>query len=102
VSGPLPEKVFSVADVPVTVIEYASLTCRHCMNCHIKIWPAFKAKYVDKGKVRLMACEFPLDRLSTAGFTLARCADDAKGFRSSACSTRRRRAGRIRPSCSTR
>lgn len=80
VSGPLPEKVFGAADAPVTVIEYASLTCHHCMNFHIRTWPAFKAKYVDTGKVRFIAREFPLDPLSTAGFMLARCSDDAKWY----------------------
>ena len=78
--GPLPDKVFGAADAPVTVIEYASLTCHHCMNFHIKTWPAFKAKYVDTGKVRFIAREFPLDPLATAGFMLARCSDDAKWY----------------------
>ena len=78
--GPLPEKVFGAADAPVTVIEYASLTCHHCMNFHIKTWPAFKTKYVDTGKVRFIAREFPLDPLSAAGFMLARCGDEAKWY----------------------
>jgi protein-disulfide isomerase len=78
--GPLPDKVFGAVDAPVTVIEYASLTCHHCMNFHIKTWPAFKAKYVDTGKVRFIVREFPLDPLSTAGFMLARCSDDAKWY----------------------
>lgn len=78
--GPLPDKVFGAADAPVTVIEYASLTCHHCMNFHINTWPAFKAKYVDTGKVRFIAREFPLDPLSAAGFMLARCGDEAKWY----------------------
>lgn len=78
--GPLPEKVFGAVDAPVTVIEYASLTCHHCMNFHTNTWPAFKAKYVDTGKVRFIAREFPLDPLSAAGFMLARCGDEAKWY----------------------
>lgn len=78
--GPLPDKVFGAADAPVTVIEYASLTCHHCMNFHINTWPAFKAKYVDTGKVRFIAREFPLDPLSAAGFMLARCDDESKWY----------------------
>ena len=78
--GPLPEKVFGAADAPVTVIEYASLTCHHCMNFHMATCPALKAKYVDTAKVRFIAREFPLDPLSTAGFMLARCADDTKWY----------------------
>lgn len=79
-AGPLPDKVFGAADAPVTVIEYASLTCHHCMNFHINTWPAFKAKYVDTGKVRFIAREFPLDPLSAAGFMLARCDDKSKWY----------------------
>ncbi len=78
--GPLPEKVFGSETAPVTVIEYASLTCHHCMNFHTKTWPVFKAKYVDTGKVRFIAREFPLDPLAAGGFMLARCADEDKWY----------------------
>ena len=75
--GPLGEKAFGNPQAPVTVIEYASLTCHHCRDFHTKTWPAFKAKYVDTGKVRFVIREFPLDPLATAGFMLARCAGEA-------------------------
>jgi protein-disulfide isomerase len=78
--GPLPEKVFGRADAPVTVVEYASLTCHHCINFHVNTWPAFRAKYVDTGQVRFIVREFPLDALATAGFMLARCAGEAKWY----------------------
>jgi len=78
--GPLPEKVFGAAEAPVTVIEYASLTCHHCMNFHMKTWPDFKTKYVDTGKVRFIIREFPLDPLAMAGFMLARCAGEDKWY----------------------
>ena len=45
--GPLPEKSFGDAGAPVTVIEYASLTCGHCRNFHMTVWPDFKVKYVE-------------------------------------------------------
>ncbi len=78
--GPLPEKIFGAADAPVTVIEYASLTCHHCMNFHTRTWPDFKAKYVGTGKVRFIIREFPLDPLAMAGFMLARCAGEDKWY----------------------
>jgi protein-disulfide isomerase len=78
--GPLPEKVFGAAEAPVTVIEYASLTCHHCMNFHMNTWPELKAKYVDTGKVRFIIREFPLDPLAMAGFMLARCAGEDKWY----------------------
>ena len=52
--GPLPEQVFGSPEAPVTVIEYASLTCPHCRTFHVNTWPAVKQIYVDTGKVRLI------------------------------------------------
>jgi protein-disulfide isomerase len=78
--GPLPERVFGSAEARVTVIEYASLTCHHCINFHINTWPAFKAKYVDTGRVRFIIREFPLDPLALAGFMLARCSGEERWY----------------------
>lgn len=78
--GALPDKSFGVEDAPVTIIEYASLTCPHCRTFHVDIWPAFKEKYVDTGQVRFIMREFPFDPRSTAGFMLARCAGDDKWY----------------------
>ena len=78
--GALPDKVFGAEDAPVTIIEYASLTCPHCRTFHVDVWPAFRKKYVDTGKVRFIMREFPFDPRSTAGFMLARCAGDDKWY----------------------
>lgn len=71
--GPLPEQIFGDANAPITVVEYASLTCHHCENFHKTVWPDLKKKYVDTGKVRFIIREFPLDPLAMGGFMLARC-----------------------------
>jgi protein-disulfide isomerase len=78
--GALPDKTFGADDAPVTIIEYASLTCPHCRTFHIDVWPGLKEKYVDTGKVRFIMREFPFDPRSTAGFMLARCAGDEKWY----------------------
>ena len=78
--GALPDKVFGPDDAPVTIIEYASLTCPHCRTFHVNVWPGLKEKYVDTGKVRFIMREFPFDPRSTAGFMLARCAGDEKWY----------------------
>ena len=78
--GPLPDLVLGNADVPITVVEYASMTCGHCANFHTKVFPALKEKYVDTGKVRFVMREFPLDNLAAAASMLARCAGDGKTF----------------------
>ena len=75
---PLPDIVQGKADAPVTIIEYASMTCTHCQAFHAETWPALKAKYVDTGKAKFILREFPLDPLAAAAFMLARCAGPEK------------------------
>jgi protein-disulfide isomerase len=76
--GPLPDVPLGPASAPVTVVEYASMTCPHCARFDTDTFPAFKAKYVDTGKVRYILREFPLDPLATAGFMLMRCGGPEK------------------------
>jgi protein-disulfide isomerase len=66
----------------VTVVEYASVTCTHCATFNEQVWPAFKAKYVDTGKINYVFKEFPTPPESAAvgGFLLARCAGKDKYF----------------------
>jgi len=65
----------------VTVAEYASVTCPHCAKWEEEVWPAFKAKYVDTGKVRYEFHEFLVHpELDAAGYLLARCAGKDKYF----------------------
>ena len=53
------DHVLGRADAPVTVIEYASFTCSHCADFHNDVLPAFKARYIDTGKVRLVHRNLP-------------------------------------------
>jgi protein-disulfide isomerase len=63
---------------PVTIIEYASMTCPHCAHFEETTLPELKKRYIDTGKVRYVMREFPLDALAAAGFMLARCAGKDK------------------------
>ncbi|HYC24538.1 MAG TPA: DsbA family protein [Roseiarcus sp.] len=76
--GPLPDIVEGKADAPVTIVEYASMTCVHCAAFHDQTWPTLKTKYVDTGKAKFILREFPLDPLAAAAFMLARCAGPDK------------------------
>lgn len=80
VPGPLGEKSLGDATAPVTVVEYASMTCPHCAEFHTTVYPDLKKKYIDTGKVRFVFREFPLDALSTAAFMIARCAPEEQYF----------------------
>lgn len=74
--GALPDKVLGKADAPVTIVEYASMTCPHCAHFHETTLPEIKTKYIDTGKAKLIFREFPFDPRAEAGFMLARCSND--------------------------
>jgi protein-disulfide isomerase len=74
----LPDVALGVHEAPVTIVEYASMTCGHCAGFYATTFPELKSKYIDSGKVRFILREFPLDPLAAAGFMLARCAGDMR------------------------
>ena len=80
IPGPLGDKTLGAEDAPVTIIEYASMTCGHCANFHTRTYPDIKKDYIETGKVRFIMREFPLDPVATAAFMLARCAPEDKYF----------------------
>jgi protein-disulfide isomerase len=78
--GPLGDMSLGDEKAPVTIIEYASMTCPHCAAFHETTYPELKKKYIDTGKVRFIFREFPLDQLAAAAFMLARCGDKERYF----------------------
>src|SRR5207302_2037359 len=78
--GPLGDNALGSSDAPVTIVEYASMTCPHCAHFHETTFPEMKKKYIDTGKVRFIFREFPLDALAAAGSMLARCSGKDKYF----------------------
>lgn len=78
--GPLPDQAMGEANAPVTVVEYASLSCSHCREFHDKTLPEVKSRFIDTGKVRFIFRDFPLDQFALAGAMIARCAGDEKYF----------------------
>lgn len=65
---------------PITVIEYASLTCSHCAHFHTQILPEIKKKWIDTGKVKLVYRDFPLDQVAAKAAQIAECAGNDKYF----------------------
>ncbi len=77
--GPLKEMSLGRADARVTVIEYFSPTCPVCHRFHKATWPSFKRRYIDTGKVRFIAREFPIGHSSGNAAVIIRC-NESKYF----------------------
>jgi protein-disulfide isomerase len=72
-AGPEGDFMIGSHKAPVTIIEYASMTCPHCAHFSETTFPELQKRYIDTGKVRFTLRPFPLDALAAAGFMLARC-----------------------------
>lgn len=77
----LGEMFLGKEDAPVTIIEYASITCPHCADWHDEVFPALKPR-IDAGEVKFVFREFPTppQDIALAGFAISRCAGEAKYF----------------------
>uniref|UniRef100_Q07I74 Thioredoxin domain-containing protein n=1 Tax=Rhodopseudomonas palustris (strain BisA53) TaxID=316055 RepID=Q07I74_RHOP5 len=71
--GALPDMAIGKLDAPVTIVEYASLTCGHCAHFHEKVFSKIKTDYIDTNKIKYVFREFPLDIKAAAGSMLSRC-----------------------------
>lgn len=74
------DHVLGSPNAPITVIEYASLTCSHCAHFHTQILPEIKKKWIDTGKVKLVYRDFPLDQVAVRAAQIAECAGKDKYF----------------------
>jgi len=81
-NGPLDDVPLGAASAPVTIIEYASMTCPHCAAFENQVFPKLKEKYIDTGKVRFIMRLFPTPpaQLSAAAYMLARCGGPDKFY----------------------
>jgi protein-disulfide isomerase len=74
------DRVLGDADAPITIIEYASLTCPHCASFHNDVLPQLKSEWLDTGRARLVFRDFPLDRIALNAALLARCMPEDRYF----------------------
>ena len=78
----LPDIVIGSAKAPVTITEYASMSCPHCAAFGENVFPMLRSRFIDTGKVRFVFREFPLDPKAAAASMLARCIakDDSEKY----------------------
>lgn len=74
------DHVLGKADAPITIIEYASLTCPHCAEFDRETLPKIQANWIDTGKAKLVYRDYPLDGLALRAAMLARCAPADRYF----------------------
>ncbi len=67
------DRVLGQADAPITIVEYASMTCSHCAHFANDVLPALKEKWIATGKAKLVMRPFPLDQVALRAEMLARC-----------------------------
>ena len=60
-------------DAPVTIIEYASMSCSHCADFHNNTLDDLKSEYIDTGKVRFVFRDFPFNYPALAGSMIVGC-----------------------------
>ena len=79
--GDLPEMALGRRDAPVTIVQYASLSCPYCRKFQIETFPLLKTEYIDTGKVRyVLRAEFPIGKQSGLATIALRCAPADKYF----------------------
>jgi protein-disulfide isomerase len=68
------DRILGNPDAPITIIEYASLTCPHCAHFADDVLPELKKKWIDTGKAKLVLRDYPLDEEALRAAMIARCA----------------------------
>ncbi len=80
VAAAMKDRVLGNPNAPVTITEYASLTCPHCAHFDMEILPDVKNKLIDTGKAKLIFRDFPLDGEALKAAMMARCVSPLKYF----------------------
>ena len=65
-------------DAKITIIVYESLTCSHCANFHIDVYPELKKDYVDTGIAKIEFRHFPLDVAAFNASKISQCRNDGQ------------------------
>ena len=62
----------------ISIIAYESLTCSHCADFHINVYPELKREYLDTGLAKIEFRHFPLDAAAFNASKIAQCKNDGE------------------------
>jgi len=65
---------------PVTIVEYASLTCPPCAAFTKETLPDLKKNWIDTGKAKLVFRDYPLDGVAVKAAVIAHCGGPERFF----------------------
>ncbi len=74
------DRILGKPDAPITIIEFASLTCPHCAHFDVDVLPKLKEKWIDSGKAKLVMRDFPLNKVDVPAVLVARCMPAARFY----------------------
>ena len=74
------DRILGSADAPITMIEYASLTCPHCAHLHATALKKIKETWIKDGKVLLVFRHYPLDGLALRAAAVTDCFEGDRFF----------------------
>ncbi len=74
------DRIVGSPDAPITIIEYASLTCPHCASFHANTYPELKKQWIDTGRAKLVFRHFPLDGLGLRAAAVSNCLEGDRHF----------------------
>jgi protein-disulfide isomerase len=67
------DRILGKADAPITIVEYASMTCPHCAHFATEVLPQLQQKWIDSGKAKLIMRDYPLDEPALRAAMVVRC-----------------------------
>ena len=71
-------------DAPITIIEFSDFQCPFCARFHIETLPTIMEEYIEKGDVKLVFRDFPLQNIhpnAVPASVAAECANEQGEFK---------------------